>query len=106
MFEGHIPVIDGSILGWIKLMDKLAATPADHVVPGHGSVTMKWPAALEPQKTYINKLAADLRKIIADGGTMLDAQKQAGNSEMPKWKLFTEFNARNASTAFAELEWE
>ncbi len=106
LFEGHIPVIDGSILGWMKLMDELAKKEANHVVPGHGILTMKWPAALDKQNQYFANLAKDLRKIINDGGTMLDAQKTAGKSEKPKWILFGEFNARNASAAFAELEWE
>jgi hypothetical protein len=38
-------VIDGSILGRLKVMDQLSAIPARRVVPGHGDVS-DWPSAL------------------------------------------------------------
>lgn len=106
LFETRIPVLDGSILGWLKVIEELAKIKANHVIPGHGSLSLSWPKALTKQKQYLTNLANDLRKVIAEGGTMLDAQKHAGKSEKKNWKLFDEFNARNASTAFAELEWE
>ncbi len=39
VFVAHIPVIDGSLRGWLTILDSLAATPAQRVVPGHGPVT-------------------------------------------------------------------
>ena len=32
----HVPVLDGSILGWLAAMDELARIPARRVIPGHG----------------------------------------------------------------------
>jgi hypothetical protein len=32
--------------------------------------------------------------------------KTAGRSEAGKWALFDDYNGRNATTAYAELEWE
>lgn len=106
LFHEHIPVVDGSLLGWQQRMDELSKIPATHVIPGHGQPMMKWPEALENQRTYLATLTKDLRKIIEDGGTMLEAQSGAAKTEKDKWLLFEEFNARNASTGFAELEWE
>ncbi|MBO6549086.1 MAG: quinoprotein relay system zinc metallohydrolase 2 [Rhizobiales bacterium] len=106
LFSEHTPVVDGSILGWLKQLKILSKIPAKFVVPGHGGPLLKWPEALEPQKQYLEKLTADLRKIIEEGGTMREAQNKAAVSEKNKWKLFEEFNARNASTSFKELEWE
>jgi len=106
LFHEHTPVIDGSILGWKKVMDQLAKIPAKHVVPGHGGPFLDWPAALKPQQAYLDTLIKDLRRIIKEGGTMREAQTQAGISQQKSWVLFGDFNARNASTAFAELEWE
>lgn len=48
MFRGHIPVVDGSLRGWLGVMDKLAALPANRVVPGHGAVgsgRLSWPTS-------------------------------------------------------------
>ncbi len=106
LFHEHTPVVDGSLLGWLKEMKELSKIPAKFVIPGHGGPLLKWPKALQPQQDYLEKLTADLRKIIEEGGTMHEAQKRAAVSERKKWKLFEEFNARNASTSFAELEWE
>lgn len=106
LFHEHIPVVDGSLLGWQKTLDELAKIPADKVIPGHGGPLLDWPAGLSDERRYLAVLTKDLRALIADGATMLEAQTSAAASEKDKWKLFDEFNARNASAAFAELEWE
>lgn len=106
LFHEHTPVVDGSILGWQERLEEIAKIPAKYVIPGHGGPLLDFPKALEPQKEYLKVLTRDLRKIINEGGTMSEAQKRAAKSEKPKWKLFEEFNARNAATSFAELEWE
>ncbi len=106
LFHEHTPVIDGSLLGWQKVIETMSKWPAKHVVPGHGGPYMPWPEALKEQTLYLAGLRDDLRRIIEEGGTMLEAQKQAGQTQRKGWLLFDEFNARNASTAFAELEWE
>src|SRR5262249_50797168 len=43
LFSGHVPTLDGSIVGWLALMDRLTAVPAERVVPGHGPPSMQWP---------------------------------------------------------------
>lgn len=106
LFAEHTPVVDGSLLGWLQQLKELSKIPAKFVIPGHGGPLLKWPEAIEPQKQYLEKLTADLRKIIEEGGTMREAQNKAARSEKNKWKLFEEFNPRNASTSFKELEWE
>lgn len=106
VFMGHLPTIDGSLLGWLKQMDTLAGIPAWGVVPGHGPAPSAWPAALEDERRYFEVLAADLRQAIKEGTPLADAVKTAGRSEAPNWALFDEYNERNATTAYAELEWE
>ena len=106
VFEGHLPVIDGSLKGWLKVMDALSKIPARHVVPGHGQVSGDWPGSLAPQQRYLKVLAGDLRKMIAEGRSMNEAIEQAGHGERGKWHLFDEFNPRNATAGFSELEWE
>lgn len=106
LFMRHTPVVDGSIRSWLAHMHEIAAIPADRVVPGHGPASAPWPSALEPERRYLERLAADVRAIIAKGGQLSEAARTAGQSESGNWELFDDFNARNATAAFAELEWE
>ncbi|MFV0369061.1 MAG: quinoprotein relay system zinc metallohydrolase 2 [Hyphomicrobiaceae bacterium] len=106
IFSGHVPTLDGSIRGWLKLLDALQAVPQARIVPGHGPVSMAWPAAAEPIKAYLDTIAQGVRTAIKDGRTMQQAIDTVGLSERSKWLLFEEFHARNVSAAFAELEWE
>jgi quinoprotein relay system zinc metallohydrolase 2 len=106
VFMGHLPTIDGSLLGWLKQMDTLAGIDAQRVVPGHGPVSSAWPDALEPERRYFEVLAADLRQAIKEGVPLAEAVKTAGRSEASNWTLFDDYNERNATAAYAELEWE
>ena len=106
LFSGHIPTLDGSILGWLKLIDVLEKEPASRVVPGHGPPSMTWPDAMAPVKRYWTVVATDVRAMIKDGKTLSEAAAMAGQSEKDAWKLFDEHHVRNVTSAFAELEWE
>lgn len=105
VFLDHIPVIDGSIVGWLSLMPRLAAVPARVVVPGHGRRTAPWPAALDDEKRYLEVVAADARRLIAAGVPLAEAVPRIGQSERMRWRLFDDYNPRNATVAFTELEW-
>ncbi len=106
LFMGHVPVVDGSLLGFLAVADELAAIPARRVVPGHGPLVAPWPQALEDERAYLQKLTADLRGAIKKGESVAQTAKQAGESERSKWSLFDDYNGRNATAGFAELEWE
>ena len=105
VFLSHIPVLDGSLRGWLKVIDELGALPAQRVIPGHGPVS-EWPAALTDQRRYLTKLATDIRALIARGQPITAAAGTAAASERPRWQLFDDYNARNATTAYSEIEWE
>ncbi|MBZ9655576.1 quinoprotein relay system zinc metallohydrolase 2 [Phyllobacterium lublinensis] len=105
-FIGHLPTMDGSIPGWMDQLEPLKAVNARLAVPGHGPVPSKWPEALDDERRYFEALARDIRKSIADGVPMAEAVKTAAESERLNWQLFEEYNERNATAAFAELEWE
>ncbi|RFC66780.1 MULTISPECIES: quinoprotein relay system zinc metallohydrolase 2 [Mesorhizobium] len=106
VFLGHLPTMDGSLLGWMRQLDELAAIAASGVVPGHGPSPSAWPDAIAPERRYFETLASDLRAAIKAGVPLAEAVTTAGQSERAKWKLFDEYNERNATTAYAELEWE
>jgi quinoprotein relay system zinc metallohydrolase 2 len=105
VFLRHLPVLDGSLKGWLAAIGELATLPAQRVVPGHGPVSA-WPAALDDQRRYLNILARDVRSSIRRGDTISAAARAAAQSERTRWDLFDEYNARNATAAYAELEWE
>jgi quinoprotein relay system zinc metallohydrolase 2 len=106
LFSAHVPTLDGSITGWLVLLDELKQRDAARVVPGHGPHAMALPQALEPERRYLAAIANDVRRLIKDGKTLEDATKIAGFSEREAWQLFDQYHVRNVSAAFAELEWE
>lgn len=106
LFAEHVPTLDGSIKGWLALIDRLAENPAGRVVPGHGPAAMEWPEAARPQRRYLAQIAADVRAMVKSGGTLADAAATAARSEKDAWRLFEDYHGRNVSAAFAELEWE
>ena len=106
LFVDRIPVIDGSLVGWLKQLDELTAISADRAVPGHGPVSVPWPAAAEPERRYLAAVARDTRAAIKAGISIANAYRQVANSERGKWLLFDEYHPRNVTAAYKELEWE
>ncbi|MEJ2453568.1 MAG: MBL fold metallo-hydrolase [Candidatus Thiodiazotropha sp.] len=132
LFVERIPVMDGSLLGWLKLIDNFmqvecmatgdsepgrqTVTDEDgsqrmcervaRVVPGHGPVVTQWKAALADERHYLETIADGIRKVIKKGGTIPEAVESVGWGEQNKWLLFQQYHGRNVTAGFAELEWE
>ena len=106
IFSGHVPTLDGSIRGWLKLLDETRQVGFRRIVPGHGPAAMDWPSAAEPIRRYLAAIADGVRKALRDGRTMSEALATVARTEAGAWDLFDEFHGRNVSAAFAELEWE
>lgn len=106
VFLNHVPVLDGSISGWLAVTSELMQHEATRIVPGHGPITAEWPEAGENQRRYLERLAADIRRAIGAGDSIGEAADQAAKGERDKWRLFDSYNRRNASAGYAELEWE
>jgi quinoprotein relay system zinc metallohydrolase 2 len=104
VFLAHTPVLDGSLRGWLGAIGELGALPAQRVVPGHGPVS-GWPGALADQRRYLETLASDVRGLVTSGKPIA-AAGTAASSERSRWELFDDFNTRNATAAFSEIEWE
>jgi quinoprotein relay system zinc metallohydrolase 2 len=105
VFLTHVPVLDGSLGGWLTAIDQLGRIAAQRVVPGHGPVS-DWPAALSDERRYLDKLGADVRALVRSGKPINAAAATAAGSERSRWELFDDYNARNATAAFSEIEWE
>lgn len=106
LFVDRVPALDGSILGWLAQVASLRGTSARLAVPGHGPPAVPWPAAADAQDRYLGGLARDIRAMIARGGDIETAVAKIGQAERGNWLLFDEYNGRNVTTAFKELEWE
>jgi quinoprotein relay system zinc metallohydrolase 2 len=106
LFADHIPVLDGSILGWLETLDVIQSAPAARVVPGHGPASIPWPEAFTPQRRYLEAVVRDVRQLIQSGESIAAAPAKVAQQERGQWRLFDEFHARNVTAAFAELEWE
>ena len=106
VFLQHLPVVDGSLTGWMSLLPRLVQLPAKVVVPGHGRLVAPWPQALDDERRYFNVLADDAHRLIAAGVPLAHAVPEIGRSERDRWQLFDDYNPRNATVAFSEFEWQ
>jgi len=106
LFVGHLPVLDGSLKGWLKVITELEKQSFDVVIPGHGSIDRDWPESLQAEKHYLQKLASDVRAKIKQGKYLEDILQDNDSIDKAQWQLFNDFHKKNLSSAFAELEWE
>ncbi len=106
VFVRHLPIVDGSMKGWLADFPALARIPAQRVIPGHGPVGLPWPRALDDERAYFEGVAKDVKASIAKGEPVEGATKWAGQSERDDWLLFDDYNARNVTAAYSEYEWD
>ena len=106
LFIERIPVVDGSLRGWLEVLARLKGFTAKLVVPGHGNVTRDWPGASADQERYLRALLIETRAAVRAGKTLQEAVDTVGGSGRERWLLFDAYHRRNVTAAFAELEWE
>ncbi len=105
IFAQRIPSLDGSLTGWLSVMEELETLQADLVIPGHG-LPGPWSSLAPPQYRYLTLLLHDTRKFIAENKRLSDAIDSVAVVEREYWSLFNNQHPGNVTKAFTELEWE
>lgn len=106
LFIDHLPVIDGRLIGWLEVMDRLGTLDVQHMVPGHGAPTTDWRAALEAQRRYLAGVRDGIRSALDGKRTIANAVETLAHTGIEGWLLTEDFHRRNLTAAYAELEWE
>ncbi|HTC15298.1 MAG TPA: quinoprotein relay system zinc metallohydrolase 2 [Steroidobacteraceae bacterium] len=106
LFVRRTPALDGSIKGWLQALDQLGSLSAQHVIAGHGDASAGLPAALAPERAYLQGLLAQVRAELAHGISLQEALRQAPATDRSQWLLWDETHPRNVARVYQELEWE
>ena len=106
VFVDRLPVVDGSLKGWLDVIAELRRVPAKRVVPGHGPASAAWPEALDALERYLRALLRDVRREVAAGGRIESAIGRVAGEERDRWVGFDASHPRNVTASFTELEWE
>lgn len=106
LFERRVPSLDGSLKGWLAVMETLRGLPVRLVIPGHGTPGRDWPGAMREQERYLQALLKEVRQAIADKKTLAETAPVAASGHCDRWLLFDNYHARNVTAAYTELEWE
>ena len=106
LFVGRLPVVDGSLRGWLAVMAEMRRLDVAQVVPGHGASSTAWPAVLDAQQVYLSALRNETRAAIKAGKSISQAVDEVARAAAQTWLLNDPAHRRNVTTVFAELEWE
>jgi quinoprotein relay system zinc metallohydrolase 2 len=106
LFVDRIPVVDGSLVGWLDELGQVTTVAAARAVPGHGPVSVPWPQAAAAEQRYLEAVARDTRAAIKAEIDIGGAYRHVAQSERGHWLLFDDYHARNVTAAYKELEWE
>ncbi len=105
LFVDHVPVLDGSLKGWLAAMSELRDWKITLAVPGHGAPTRDLQAALDAQQRYLLNLRSKTLEAIKANVSLARAVDRI-EPDTAQWKLLQTFHKRNVTAAYAELEWE
>jgi quinoprotein relay system zinc metallohydrolase 2 len=106
LFVERIPALDGRLTGWQSELRALKTIGARRAVPGHGPVSVEWPAGAKDLDRYLDVLLRETRIVVRQGMDISDAAVSVGQSERGLWKLFDDYHGHNVTQAFKEVEWD
>ena len=113
LFVKHIPVIDGSLNGWIKvtqqLINSFEKSSNEHyvesIIPGHGPLQNDV-GGLQIQLNFLAALKRAVKEALRDNISLQTAMKTIDFESASFWDNSADYLKRNISAAYAELEWE
>ena len=113
LFVKHIPVIDGSLNGWINVTQQLIGLfkklPNEryvkNIIPGHGPLQND-ERGLKDQLNYLVGLKRSVKEALRDNISLQEALKSIDSKSVRVWQASANYSKRNISAAYAELEWE
>ncbi|SMO73532.1 quinoprotein relay system zinc metallohydrolase 2 [Paracoccus laeviglucosivorans] len=109
LFRGLTPSLDGSLAGWLNWLATPPQPEPALIVPGHGPVAESWDEASAPTIQYLTQLRDMTRKAVSGGMALSQAIPAITQMMKPYsegWADFAATTARNAATAYSQLEWE
>ena len=106
VFDAHSPALDGSVLGWLRVLEAMGMPDPARIVPGHGGPVLEWPEGAADLRRYLEVLRDETRAAVSQGLRLGEAIETVGQGEAGRWALFDLFHKRNVTAAFTELEWE
>ncbi len=106
LFAQRTPSLDGSLTGWLRVLQKMQDTHYELVIPGHGKPGF-WDTVAEPQRRYLNALKSRVSNQIERGFTLPEAiENEMKDTNLEGWQLFEQVHPANITKAYTELEWE
>lgn len=105
LFESRLPTLDGSLLGWLELLDDLLSDDVRLVIPGHGAAG-DGRAALAAQRRYLEALRDGVRQALAEDLDITQTLARLEVLDLAGWQVVEDVHGRNVVTAYTELEWE
>ena len=106
LFRERLPALDGSLKGWLSVLEELERMKVKLAVPGHGRLTRDLRWAIAPERRYLQALAGGVRDELARSRSLDDAIDEVAVAEKPHWVLWDKVHPRNVVRAYQELEWE
>jgi quinoprotein relay system zinc metallohydrolase 2 len=106
LFRERLPALDGSLIGWLRVLDALGRIPALVVIPGHGTLSRELKPSIAAERRYLSALAEGVRAAIKRGDSMQQAIGQVAAGERADWQLWDAVHPHNVVRAWQELEWQ
>lgn len=106
LFAQRTPSLDGSLTGWLQVLQQMGEQDYGLVIPGHGRPG-SWDAVATPQLTYLRALESSVSEQIERGLTLSETiDNEMNKPDATGWQLYDEVHPVNITKAYTELEWE
>ena len=105
LFRERLPALDGSLPGWLAVLEDLAQMHVKIAVPGHGPVARDLKFAIIPERRYLQALADGVHAYLTQAKPLEEAIRDVATAEKSHWLLWDEVHPRNVVRAYEELEW-